>query len=235
MRPIRNKPVIFIVLYSVTIIFFSIVYYLLPDSYFHIPNIKPGNTELTYTDSFYFSVVTISSLGFGEIFPISSESKLLVSLEVIIGLTLMGLFVNSIFLNLESKRKVSIKKAMLRHLGIFVMWSETDILKNKSDWYLSDSYMEDLSSRLKKVGKLNNLSSNFLKSFAKREVSSIEALLPVAAELGPDHLLYWNAIVNQLKGLTEKEECKKNYEEYMFKCATELIDHMDVFRKLKTS
>lgn len=44
----------------------------------------------------YFSAVTITTLGYGDIAPISATSRLLVTLESVLGIVLIGLFLNSL-------------------------------------------------------------------------------------------------------------------------------------------
>lgn len=44
----------------------------------------------------YLSVVTMTTLGFGDIVPIASSSRYLISSQALIGIILMGLFLNSI-------------------------------------------------------------------------------------------------------------------------------------------
>lgn len=65
-----------------------------------INNITTGlNTHETHGDywkMFYFSSVTITTLGFGDIVPITNKARILVSLEAIIGVVIIGLFLNSL-------------------------------------------------------------------------------------------------------------------------------------------
>jgi len=45
---------------------------------------------------FYLSAITITTLGFGDIVPISTVSRILVSIEAFLGIILIGLFLNSL-------------------------------------------------------------------------------------------------------------------------------------------
>jgi len=55
---------------------------------------------LGFKDNFfrmtYFSVVTITTLGYGDITPINSVARFLVALESVLGIVIMGLFLSSI-------------------------------------------------------------------------------------------------------------------------------------------
>jgi hypothetical protein len=44
----------------------------------------------------YFSAITITTLGFGDITPVSSWARLLVGSEAVSGVVLIGLFLNAI-------------------------------------------------------------------------------------------------------------------------------------------
>ncbi len=53
---------------------------------------------------FYFSTVTITTLGYGDIVPLTTNARILVSLESILGIVFLGLFVNDILNNSRGKR-----------------------------------------------------------------------------------------------------------------------------------
>jgi hypothetical protein len=57
-----------------------------------ISTIKSGK----FLRFFYFSVVTATTLGYGDILPVSNTARLLISLESILGLVLIGLFLYNI-------------------------------------------------------------------------------------------------------------------------------------------
>ena len=63
----------------------------------------------------YFSTVTITTLGYGDIIPISNTARMLIALESFLGLLLIGLFINSraklIFRNVGSKKdNITVRK-----------------------------------------------------------------------------------------------------------------------------
>lgn len=78
------------VVYFALIIIFGIAYrYLLTDLVIS----NPSNYEII--DGLYFSVVTMSTLGYGDTLPKSDILKALVSLQTILGVGLFGLLINS--------------------------------------------------------------------------------------------------------------------------------------------
>jgi hypothetical protein len=44
----------------------------------------------------YFSATTITTLGFADIVPLSNAARMVVSLESVLGIVLIGLFVNAL-------------------------------------------------------------------------------------------------------------------------------------------
>ena len=56
----------------------------------------PAKASGSYARMFYFSAVTITTLGYGDIVPITSLSRTLVAFESNAGIVLIGLFLNSL-------------------------------------------------------------------------------------------------------------------------------------------
>jgi hypothetical protein len=56
----------------------------------------PSKTTGSYWRMLYLSAVTISTLGYGDILPITTTSRILLSAESIMGIVLIGLFLNSL-------------------------------------------------------------------------------------------------------------------------------------------
>ena len=46
---------------------------------------------------FYLSAVTITTLGFGDIVPVSDCARFMVATEVVIGVVLIGIFLNALW------------------------------------------------------------------------------------------------------------------------------------------
>ena len=84
MKNILKTPLLFVILYLLAIPLFALLYYLLEEP------------KLIFLDSIYFSIVTITTLGYGDIVPHSLLIKILVSLEAILGIVLIGLFLNAL-------------------------------------------------------------------------------------------------------------------------------------------
>jgi hypothetical protein len=74
--------------------------------FYSFSNLYPGtfSSKLTILDSLYFSLMTVATVGYGDIYPISNLAKLLVMSEILFGL-LYILFVISVFLSIFIKRQ----------------------------------------------------------------------------------------------------------------------------------
>jgi hypothetical protein len=57
---------------------------------------SPSNFYDNYWRMFYFSTVTITTLGYGDIIPTTNKTRMLISTEAILGILLIGLFLNAL-------------------------------------------------------------------------------------------------------------------------------------------
>lgn len=64
---------------------------------FYFMYIESADWTINIIDFFYFSAVTITTLGFGDILPNSSVTRFFVMFESLLGVILIGCFVSSIF------------------------------------------------------------------------------------------------------------------------------------------
>lgn len=51
---------------------------------------------LSFVQSIYFSVITITTLGYGDITPVTETARLLTAIEALSGIVLLGLFLNAV-------------------------------------------------------------------------------------------------------------------------------------------
>jgi hypothetical protein len=65
----------------------------------------PGPGGGGFSRYVYFSTVIITTLGFGDIVPMTDRARLLVALEAILGIVLMGLFLNSVAVKIAGQRE----------------------------------------------------------------------------------------------------------------------------------
>lgn len=57
----------------------------------------PEAASGSFPRMFYFSAVTITTLGYGDIVPITNRARITVAVESILGIVFVGLFINSLF------------------------------------------------------------------------------------------------------------------------------------------
>ncbi len=86
-KNILNSPLYIGIAYLLIVIIFGLTYWI-------NPNFWPR--PLGFIESFYFSVITITTLGYGDISPITDISRTLASLEALFGILLIGVFLNAI-------------------------------------------------------------------------------------------------------------------------------------------
>ncbi|MCJ8286379.1 MAG: potassium channel family protein [Halomonas sp.] len=89
------------VLYLLLIPIFGFIYWLFP-SFWARP--------LSPVESIYFSVVTITTLGYGEITPVTDPARALTALESLSGILFIGLFLNSLAHRYSEKESEAAQK-----------------------------------------------------------------------------------------------------------------------------
>lgn len=88
-RYLNTTPKRFLVVFILIILFFAIIDLQFSKDAF--------NGKLTnFLDALYFSVETITTLGFGDLYPSNSVGKILVIIESLLGIIVLGLFLNAI-------------------------------------------------------------------------------------------------------------------------------------------
>lgn len=86
------RPVIWIGSYVALMPIFAVFYWLMPDGQFRIPD--GGTTD--FGSWLYYSIVTITTLGFGDYTPMHGLSQIVTAVEVMCGLVILGFFLNAV-------------------------------------------------------------------------------------------------------------------------------------------
>jgi len=84
----KITPRILFLLYLLIVVIFSTVYYLWPATL--------GADSLSIAKSIYFSVVTITTLGYGDVVPATDTGRLVTALEALLGIVAIGVFLNAL-------------------------------------------------------------------------------------------------------------------------------------------
>lgn len=82
------RPIIWIGSYVLITPIFALIYWALPDSQFRIP--EGAGTD--FGSWFYYSIVTITTLGFGDYTPAHGWAQAVTAVEVTCGLVFLGFF-----------------------------------------------------------------------------------------------------------------------------------------------
>lgn len=86
------RPIIWIGAYVLLMPIFAFIYWGLPDSQFRIPD----GAGTDYWSWLYYSIVTITTLGFGDYTPAHAWAQAVTAVEVMCGLVILGFFLNAV-------------------------------------------------------------------------------------------------------------------------------------------
>jgi hypothetical protein len=86
------RPIVWIGLYVVVTPVFALIYWALPDGQFRIPD----GAGTDFGSWLYYSIVTITTLGFGDYTPAHGWAQAVTAIEVMCGLIFLGLFLNAV-------------------------------------------------------------------------------------------------------------------------------------------
>lgn len=86
------RPIIWIGLYVALTPVFALIYWALPDGQFRIPD----GAGTDFGSWLYYSIVTITTLGFGDYTPAHGWAQAVTALEVMCGLIILGFFLNAV-------------------------------------------------------------------------------------------------------------------------------------------
>lgn len=86
------RPIVWISLYICLVPVFALFYWAMPDGQFRIPD--GGTTGLG--GWLYYSIVTITTLGFGDYTPMGMAAQWVTAVEVLLGLVTIGFFLNAV-------------------------------------------------------------------------------------------------------------------------------------------
>ena len=86
------RPIVWIGLYVCITPVFALIYWALPDSQFRIPD----GAGTDFGSWLYYSIVTITTLGFGDYTPAHGWAQAVTAVEVMCGLVFLGFFLNAV-------------------------------------------------------------------------------------------------------------------------------------------
>jgi len=122
-EPLPDYPVMRIGTVLVCFICYLITIYVFAVGYMYLSGFDANSfstgSQLTLIDSIYFSLVTATTVGYGDIHPISASAKIMVMFEIVIALMYVGVMFSSIsnFLKKEPKPKHKEKDTLSKLRG----------------------------------------------------------------------------------------------------------------------
>ncbi|MCY4047010.1 MAG: potassium channel family protein [Candidatus Dadabacteria bacterium] len=125
MRNLIERPLYILLLYMGGILLFALIYWILPHGSF--------GKNLSLIESIYLSVVTITTLGYGDITPTNGLGMAITMFESIFGIVIIGAFINSAWkshtnkIEQEQSRKIqeTLKEKNRNNLLSYVSYSKS--------------------------------------------------------------------------------------------------------------
>ena len=122
-----ENPLAFLALFLVYMVFtflFSLVYFTVLPGAMNQPalihnTVQQASTAVTYEQAYYFSVITQTTVGYGDIIPSHSVARLVVSIQALFGYFYLGLIISTatvqIFIKKNAKKEKMIKSSPLQN------------------------------------------------------------------------------------------------------------------------
>jgi len=126
---LKPSPLLFALLYALVTVSFALIYEHAEYSTLNFPCAESSRDCLVVGDwtYLYFSVITITTLGYGDISPLSEGAQILAAMESFLGIVLIGLFLN------ELSNRHSIKSEQIKREALTVDFNNTvDEIKSSS-------------------------------------------------------------------------------------------------------
>ena len=152
MKSLKLKIKIFSILFVVILLFGTIGFSVLE--------------KIPITDSFYFIITTISTVGYGDIHPITTSGKILTILIIILGVgAFLGVIANSleIMLNIRERKHRNEKINMI--IGAFFSEAGNDLISYLAEY---DNSLDKIRKQLIMDNKCTNKNFNLIRRNLKK-------------------------------------------------------------------
>ncbi|MCF6323108.1 MAG: potassium channel family protein [Gammaproteobacteria bacterium] len=195
-------------LYLASIPAFGMAYYLMP-----------GTLNCNeFLESWYFSAVTVTTLGYGDVLPVTSIGKVLAGIHAVSGVCIIGLFLNS----LSERRAERIKeleslenrKILEKHICLILeaVKSGNPFIWDKHAKHAAPIIeLEDYARTLKddiwskeKTKQLGPLQIKSLIETCNQIYNTMLGLIPVASNISGEVGGEWISIVSNVKRLSDQ-------------------------------
>lgn len=179
-------------IYACVMPLFGLIYWALPDSQFRIPD----GACTDYGSWLYYSIVTITTLGFGDYTPAQGWAQAFTAIEVMIGLAVSGFFLNavgSMKSEIDVESEIEKQKSMHRAMEFEKLRNSEPLVLNSLNIFLAYCYAVT-TPEFKRNGtdlkynqdfKFQDLAGMFQPSglpFDKTNLPAVERLLHCASQ-----------------------------------------------------
>lgn len=153
------KPYIYGLTYLLLIPLFAIVFYFNPDV------LKEAHS---FIECIYFSIVTITTLGYGDILPANDTGRIIAGIESVLGITLIGLFLNSLSrVRSETTRAEEIEKEQKNY-------HKSQVIKLHAHYHLINPLIKKhISSIIQITSPLKNRSTIYNPDFTLSDMKDL--------------------------------------------------------------
>lgn len=97
----------------------------------------PTDTSDSFLRMLYFSAITATTVGYGDIYPISNTARMVVTFETVAGVVLIGLFLNALFQSdnstIQNEKPSQMRKTIQSEGSILQEISETEVEAAQED------------------------------------------------------------------------------------------------------
>lgn len=117
------RPIWWIGLYVALMPVFALIYNFLPPGQFRIPDGAPTD----YASWLYYSIVTITTLGFGDYTPAQGWAQAVTAVEVMCGLVILGFFLNAVG---SMKSEIDVASEIEKQKALHRAQTKEQLIKN---------------------------------------------------------------------------------------------------------
>jgi hypothetical protein len=152
------RPIFWITLYLALVPVFALFYWWLPPGQFRVPD--GGGTN--FGDWVYYSIVTLTTLGFGDYTPCKGGAQWITAIEVLCGLVTIGLFLNAVG---SMKTEIDVESELEKQRQLHNAAERDKLIKNtpvlihKLNQFLTYCYA--VTTPVSKRGEILKFNENF--------------------------------------------------------------------------
>lgn len=147
-----------VIAYVVCIIFFALIYFFCSPE-----ELCNFNKELSPVSALYFSVVTITTLGYGDILPTSELMQVVISIQALLGIIILGMLINAAWSNYVEKVEKK-TEAALKHQAQLENDRKLKAYSNAISWVFNNmrhSFFEVTTPVVNREGASLELNQDF--------------------------------------------------------------------------